>query len=168
LGYPGGEHRMLIIGATHGEPAIDLSTLRANTRDGHPGTGAGEHRVVHPGDHLHRWRRRCAALPRYLRCPPSPRTHRVCKNYDPRAKIVKKTADDVLHKLGVNDPLLEIAVALEAKALADDYFVERKLYPNVDFYTEPDLPPRWAFPPGCSPCSSCWAGYRAGSRTGAR
>ncbi len=61
--------------------------------------------------------------------------HRVYKNYDPRAKIVKKTADDVLHKLGVNDPLLEIAVALEAKALADDYFVERKLYPNVDFYT---------------------------------
>jgi citrate synthase len=61
--------------------------------------------------------------------------HRVYKNYDPRAKIVKKTADDVLHKLGVNDPLLEIAVELEAKALADDYFVERKLYPNVDFYT---------------------------------
>jgi citrate synthase len=61
--------------------------------------------------------------------------HRVYKNYDPRAKIVKKTADDVLYKLGVNDPLLEIAVALEAKALADDYFVERKLYPNVDFYT---------------------------------
>lgn len=61
--------------------------------------------------------------------------HRVYKNYDPRAKIVKKTADDVLHKLGINDPLLEIAVALEAKALADDYFIERKLYPNVDFYT---------------------------------
>ncbi|HET9118522.1 MAG TPA: citrate synthase, partial [Pseudonocardiaceae bacterium] len=61
--------------------------------------------------------------------------HRVYKNYDPRAKIVKKTADDVLHKLGINDPLLEIAVELEAKALADDYFVERKLYPNVDFYT---------------------------------
>ncbi len=61
--------------------------------------------------------------------------HRVYKNYDPRAKIVKQTADDVLHKLGINDPLLEIAVELEAKALADDYFVERKLYPNVDFYT---------------------------------
>jgi citrate synthase len=61
--------------------------------------------------------------------------HRVYKNYDPRAKIVKKAADDVLHKLGINDPLLEIAVELEAKALADDYFVERKLYPNVDFYT---------------------------------
>jgi citrate synthase len=61
--------------------------------------------------------------------------HRVYKNYDPRAKIVKKTADDVLHKLGINDPLLEIAVVLEAKALADDYFVERKLYRNVDFYT---------------------------------
>jgi citrate synthase len=61
--------------------------------------------------------------------------HRVYKNYDPRAKIVKKTADEVLHKLGVNDPLLDIALRLEAKALADDYFVERKLYPNVDFYT---------------------------------
>jgi citrate synthase len=61
--------------------------------------------------------------------------HRVYKNYDPRAKIVKKTADEVLHKLGVNDPLLDIAMRLEAKALADDYFVERKLYPNVDFYT---------------------------------
>ncbi|MGB8202019.1 MAG: citrate synthase [Pseudonocardiaceae bacterium] len=61
--------------------------------------------------------------------------HRVYKQYDPRAKIVKKTADDILHKLGVNDPLLDIALALEARALADDYFVERKLYPNVDFYT---------------------------------
>ncbi|PZS18230.1 MAG: citrate (Si)-synthase [Pseudonocardiales bacterium] len=61
--------------------------------------------------------------------------HRVYKNYDPRAKIVKRTADEILHKLGVNDPLLEIALALEEKALADDYFVERKLYPNVDFYT---------------------------------
>ncbi len=61
--------------------------------------------------------------------------HRVYKNYDPRAKIVKQTADDVLHKLGINDPLLEIAVELEAKALSDGYFVERKLYPNVDFYT---------------------------------
>ncbi|MDQ5854767.1 MAG: citrate synthase [Actinomycetota bacterium] len=61
--------------------------------------------------------------------------HRVYKNYDPRAKIVKKIADEILHKLGVNDPLLDIALALEEKALADDYFVERKLYPNVDFYT---------------------------------
>jgi citrate synthase len=61
--------------------------------------------------------------------------HRVYKNYDPRAKIVKKTLDKLLHKLGVNDPLLDIALTLEATALADDYFVERKLYPNVDFYT---------------------------------
>jgi len=61
--------------------------------------------------------------------------HRVYKNYDPRAKIVKKTADEILHKLGINDPLLDIAIALEERALADDYFVERKLYPNVDFYT---------------------------------
>jgi citrate synthase len=61
--------------------------------------------------------------------------HRVYKNFDPRAKIVKRTRDEILHKLGVNDPLLDIALRLEAKALADDYFVERKLYPNVDFYT---------------------------------
>ncbi len=61
--------------------------------------------------------------------------HRVYKNYDPRAKIVKKTRDEILHKLGINDPLLDIALTLEEKALSDDYFVERKLYPNVDFYT---------------------------------
>ena len=61
--------------------------------------------------------------------------HRVYKNYDPRAKIVKQQADDILKKLGVTDPLLDIALKLEEKALADDYFVERKLYPNVDFYT---------------------------------
>ncbi|HET7398628.1 MAG TPA: citrate/2-methylcitrate synthase, partial [Intrasporangium sp.] len=61
--------------------------------------------------------------------------HRVYKNYDPRAAIVKQAADDVLAKLGVNDPLLEIAKQLEEIALADDYFVERRLYPNVDFYT---------------------------------
>ncbi len=61
--------------------------------------------------------------------------HRVYKNYDPRAKIIKRTADDILAKLGVDDPLLEIAMTLEDKALSDDFFVERKLYPNVDFYT---------------------------------
>src|SRR3954451_10842359 len=61
--------------------------------------------------------------------------HRVYKNYDPRAKIIKQSADEVLKKLGVTDPLLDIAKALEERALADDYFIERKLYPNVDFYT---------------------------------
>lgn len=61
--------------------------------------------------------------------------HRVYKSFDPRAKIVKKTADEVLDQLGVDDPLLDIAKQLEAAALADDYFAERKLYPNVDFYT---------------------------------
>ncbi|MDN4610953.1 citrate synthase [Arthrobacter burdickii] len=61
--------------------------------------------------------------------------HRVYKNYDPRAKIVKATAHDILNKLGGNDELLDIAMRLEEKALADDYFIERKLYPNVDFYT---------------------------------
>ena len=61
--------------------------------------------------------------------------HRVYKNFDPRAKIIKKAADDVLKKLGVNDPVLEIAQKLEDAALKDPYFVERKLYPNVDFYS---------------------------------
>ena len=61
--------------------------------------------------------------------------HRVYKNYDPRAAIVKAAAHDVLESLGVNDPLLDIALELEEIALADDYFATRKLYPNVDFYT---------------------------------
>lgn len=61
--------------------------------------------------------------------------HRVYKSFDPRAKIVKSHADKVLASLGISDPLLDIAKELEAAALADDYFVERKLYPNVDFYT---------------------------------
>jgi citrate synthase len=61
--------------------------------------------------------------------------HRVYKNFDPRARIIKKAADDVLAKLGVNDPTLEIAMKLEEIALKDPYFVERKLYPNVDFYS---------------------------------
>ncbi len=61
--------------------------------------------------------------------------HRVYKNFDPRAKLVKESADEVLEALGVQDDLLDIAKELEAVALADDYFIERKLYPNVDFYT---------------------------------
>jgi len=61
--------------------------------------------------------------------------HRVYKNFDPRAKLVKESADEVLAALGVKDDLLEIAKELEQVALADDYFIERKLYPNVDFYT---------------------------------
>jgi citrate synthase len=61
--------------------------------------------------------------------------HRVYKNYDPRAAIVKKAAQDVLSKMDKPDPLLELAFQLEEIALADDYFVSRKLYPNVDFYT---------------------------------
>jgi citrate synthase len=61
--------------------------------------------------------------------------HRVYKNFDPRAKIIKVAADKVLSKLGKKDPLLDIAKALEESALKDSYFVERKLYPNVDFYS---------------------------------
>ena len=61
--------------------------------------------------------------------------HRVYKNYDPRAALVKATADEVLADLGANDELLDLAKQLEAVALSDDYFISRKLYPNVDFYT---------------------------------
>ncbi len=61
--------------------------------------------------------------------------HRVYKNFDPRAKIIKKACDEVLKKMGVNDPTLEIAKKLEEAALTDPYFIERKLYPNVDFYS---------------------------------
>jgi citrate synthase len=61
--------------------------------------------------------------------------HRVYKNFDPRARLVKESADEVLAALGIKDDLLDIAKELEAVALADDYFIERKLYPNVDFYT---------------------------------
>lgn len=61
--------------------------------------------------------------------------HRVYKNFDPRAKIIKKACDRVLEKLGIEDPLLDIAKKLEERALTDDYFVQRSLYPNVDFYS---------------------------------
>ena len=61
--------------------------------------------------------------------------HRVYKNFDPRAQILKRAADDVLNSLGIRDPLLEVAKELEQVALSDPYFIERKLYPNVDFYS---------------------------------
>jgi citrate synthase len=61
--------------------------------------------------------------------------HRVYKNYDPRAKIIKRRADELLSELGIHDPLLDIAKQMEEIVLKDDYFVERKLYPNVDFYS---------------------------------
>ena len=61
--------------------------------------------------------------------------HRVYKNFDPRAKIIKVEADKVLNELGIKDPILEIAKGLEKEALSDHYFIDRKLYPNVDFYS---------------------------------
>ena len=61
--------------------------------------------------------------------------HRVYKNFDPRAKIIKKAADQVLNDLGIDDPILEIAKSIEEKALNDEYFIDKKLYPNVDFYS---------------------------------
>ncbi len=61
--------------------------------------------------------------------------HRVYKNFDPRAKIIKRACDQVLDRLGIHDPLLDLAVRLEEIALKDEYFIERKLYPNVDFYS---------------------------------
>ncbi|MDX1489344.1 MAG: citrate/2-methylcitrate synthase, partial [Acidiferrobacterales bacterium] len=61
--------------------------------------------------------------------------HRVYRNFDPRSRVIQKTARHVLNHLGVDDPLLEVAVRLEEIALQDSYFIERKLYPNVDFYS---------------------------------
>ena len=61
--------------------------------------------------------------------------HRVYKNFDPRARVIQQSAREVLEHLGMDDPLLEIAVRLEEIALKDEYFIERKLYPNVDFYS---------------------------------
>ncbi|MGZ8313104.1 MAG: citrate synthase, partial [Allosphingosinicella sp.] len=61
--------------------------------------------------------------------------HRVYKNYDPRAKVMQKTAEEVLNTLGISDPVLDTARELEQIALKDDYFIEKKLYPNVDFYS---------------------------------
>nr|HQV22768.1 citrate synthase [Agitococcus sp.] len=61
--------------------------------------------------------------------------HRVYKNFDPRAKVMKQTCDEVLNALGINDPQLELAMKLEEIALNDEYFIKRKLYPNVDFYS---------------------------------
>lgn len=61
--------------------------------------------------------------------------HRVYKNYDPRARIIKKSCDEILNKLGIHDPILDIAKGIEEAALKDPYFVERKLYPNVDYYS---------------------------------
>lgn len=61
--------------------------------------------------------------------------HRVYKNYDPRAKIIKEAAHSVLDNLGIDDPVLDIAKQLEEQALKDKYFIDRKLYPNVDFYS---------------------------------
>jgi citrate synthase len=61
--------------------------------------------------------------------------HRVYKNFDPRAKIIKKSADEILAKMGIEDPILDIAMKLEKAALSDPYFIDRKLFPNVDFYS---------------------------------
>ena len=61
--------------------------------------------------------------------------HRVYKNFDPRAKVMKETADEVLKELNISDPVLDVAKELEQIALNDDYFIEKKLYPNVDFYS---------------------------------
>ena len=93
--------------------------------------------------------------------------HRVYKNYDPRARSSRSTADRLLGKLGVDDDLLEIARQLEEVALTDDYFIERKLYPNVDFYSGSSTA-RWASRRRCSRCCSRSAACPAGSRTGWR
>ena len=92
--------------------------------------------------------------------------HRVYKNYDPRAKIMQRTAHEVLNELGVkDDPLLDVAIELERIALHDDYFIEKKLYPNIDFYSGITLK-AMGFPTRCSPSCSRSRAPSAGSRSG--
>jgi len=94
--------------------------------------------------------------------------HRVYKNYDPRAKVMQESANEVLAAVGdSNDPLFQVAKELEQVALNDEYFIERKLYPNVDFYSGITLS-RWASRPPCSPCCSPWRARSAGSPSGRR
>jgi hypothetical protein len=94
--------------------------------------------------------------------------HRVYKNYDPRAKAMQVQAHAVLDELGLHDdPLLKVAIELERIALQDEYFIEKKLYPNIDFYSGITLR-RWASPPPCSPLCSRWRAPWAGLRSGRR
>jgi|GEM_PF-4980184 len=94
--------------------------------------------------------------------------HRVYKNYDPRATIIKKACDKLLAKLRIDDPLFDVAQRLEGAALSDPYFVERRLYPNVDFYSGASSTARSESPFRCLPFCSRWGGCPAGSRTGAK
>ncbi len=94
--------------------------------------------------------------------------HRVYKNYDPRARIMQQTCHEVLNELGLgDDPLLHVAMELEKIALHDDYFIEKKLYPNIDFYSGITLR-ALGFRPPCSPCCSPSPARSAGSRSGRR
>jgi Citrate synthase len=93
--------------------------------------------------------------------------HRVYRNYDPRATIVKKAAQEVLSGLEKADPLLDIALRLEEIALSDDYFIERKLYPNVDFYTGL-IYKALGFPPRMFTALFALGRLPAGSRSGGR
>jgi citrate synthase len=93
--------------------------------------------------------------------------HAVYRNFDPRAKIIGKACDEVLNKLGINDPLLDIAKKLEEAALKDDYFLSRKLYPNVDFYSG-IIMRALGIPNSMFTVIFAIGGRPAGSRTGAR
>ena len=94
--------------------------------------------------------------------------HRVYKNYDPRARVMQKTTHEVLQVLGIkDDPLLDVAIELEKIALEDEYFVEKKLYPNIDFYRV-SRSRLLASPPPCSQCCLHWRERSAGWRNGLR
>ena len=94
--------------------------------------------------------------------------HRVYKNYDPRAAVMRRTCYEVLEELGKkNELLLDLALELERIALDDEYFVERKLYPNVDFYSG-IISRRWGSRPRSSPCCLRSPARSAGSRSGRR
>ena len=94
--------------------------------------------------------------------------HRVYKSYDPRAKILQKTTHEVLGALGIkDDPILDIALELERIALTDDYFIEKNLYPNIDFYSGITLK-ALVSPPRCLPCCFHWQEPLDGSPNGKR
>ena len=116
----GAVYTLPIIEDTEREPAIDISTLRSTT--GHITLDDGSGFIAAAKDK--------ASGKRLMGFG-----HRVYKNYDPRARLIKNACDNLLEALHTSDPLLDIAKRLEAAALEDTYFVEHKLYPNVDFYS---------------------------------
>ena len=137
LHYPGGEYEMDIMRATEGNDGVVLGKLLGETGlvtfdPGYVSTGSTESKITYIDGDATDFMNRVKNKEKGVRLMGF--GHRVYKNYDPRAAIVKDTAHEVLEHLG-GDELLDLAMKLEEIALNDEYFIQRKLYPNVDFYT---------------------------------